>query len=402
VKIDGDDRIGVRLMMARWVELGIGGLVWGDSVSPEHITILIRLLADFTTSSENPWEQLNSRLANEGVDSILVLARENIDTEQLVDIEERQRIRQDARQTFFRAIATVKDVMAAVDRQETISVARTKRVVHTIIDRISENESALVELASIKDFDEYTYAHCVNVSIYSLALGFRLGLDRRGLSELGLSALFHDIGKTKLPRDLVTKKGRFDELDWIQMRRHPALGAMTLAKTLNLDSNTARAMAVAYEHHINLDGTGYPTLPEPRPTNLYSRIISIADSFDALTSGRVYMKSSTSPDEALGKLMYQISIKFDSFLMRLFINMIGIYPVGSLVLLTDKSLGIVTRANRAEYNRPVLRIIADPGGLKKPPEWCDLADTAHRAIDIVRIINPKEHDIDLTGYILSD
>jgi len=114
------------------------------------------------------------------------------------------------------------------------------------------------------------------------------------------------------------------------------------------------------------------------------------------------MKSSTSPDEALGKLMYQISIKFDSFLMRLFINMIGIYPVGSLVLLTDKSLGIVTRANRAEYNRPVLRIIADPGGLKKPPEWCDLADTAHRAIDIVRIINPKEHDIDLTGYILSD
>lgn len=402
VKIDSEDRIGVRLMMARWNELGIGGLVWGDSIIPEHIITFIRILEDFTVSSGNPWEQLNLQLANEGVDSILVLAQENIDTEELVDIEERQRIRQEARQTFFRAIVTVKEVMAVVDRQEAISVARTKRVVHSIIDRISENESALVELASIKNFDEYTYAHCVNVSIYSLALGFRLGLDRRGLSELGLSALFHDIGKTKLPRDLVTKKDRFNELDWTQMRRHPVLGAMTLAKTLRLDSNTARAMAVAYEHHINLDGSGYPTLADPRPNNLYSRIISIADSFDAMTSGRVYIKLPISADEALAKLMYQIDVKFDPFLMRLFVNMIGIFPVGSLVLLSDKSLGIVTRANREEHDRPTLRIIADPSGLKRPPEWRDLTDKAHRAVKILRIINPREHDIDLTGYILSD
>ena len=402
VKIDSDDRIGVRPMMARWNELGIGGLAWGDSVTPEHTTILIRLLAEFKISSGNPWEQLNNQLAHEGVDSILIMARTNLDDEQLVDVEERQRIRQEARTTFFRAIATVKDVMVSVDREEAISVARTKRVVHTIIDKISEDESALIELASIKDFDEYTYAHSVNVSIYSLALGFRLGLDRRALSELGLAALFHDIGKTKLPRDLITKKDRFDESDWAQMRRHPALGAMTLAKTLSLDSNTARAMAVAYEHHINLDGSGYPALPEPRLTNLYSRIVSIADSFDALTSGRVYIKTPISPDEALGKLVNQISVKFDPFLMRLFVNMIGIYPVGSLVLLTDKSLGLVTRANRDECDRPMLRIIADPGGHKKPPQWCDLTDPDRREVGIVRLIDPKEHDIDLTGYILSD
>jgi len=100
--------------------------------------------------------------------------------------------------------------------------------------------------------------------------------------------------------------------------------------------------------------------------------------------------------------MYQISVKYDPLLMRLFVNMIGIYPVGSMVLLTDKSLGIVTRANRAQLDRPMLRIIVDVHGLKTPPEWCDLAERDREDISIVRAINPREFDIDLTGYILSD
>jgi len=402
VNIDNDERIGVRQMVDRWRELGIGGIVFGDSITTEHITILIRLLSSFSLSAGDPCEQFNNRLAEEGVDSIVVLAEEIIDPDQLVEIEERQRIRQEARQTFFRAVTTVKDMMSAATRQEAISVARTKRVIHTIIDQISEDASALMELASIKDFDDYTYAHSVNVSIYSLALGFRIGLSRMELSELGFAALFHDIGKVKLPYDLVAKPGRFDEFDWTQMRNHPVLGAMTIGKSMKLDSHVARAMTTAYEHHINPDHTGYPTREEPRPLDIFSQIVTITDCFDALTSGRVYIKEPIPPAEVLRKLMYQMTVKFDAFLLKLFIGIIGIYPVGSLVLLSNNSIGIVSRTNQAEPGRPEIRVIADRNGPHDPSRWCDLADTAGRAIDIIRTVDPKKYNIDVTQYILSD
>jgi HD-GYP domain-containing protein (c-di-GMP phosphodiesterase class II) len=402
VNIDSDERIGVRLMTERWQELGIGGMVFGDSVTPEHITILIRLLSNFSAAKGNPCEQFNYRLAEEEVDSIVVMPEEKLDPGQLIDIEDRQKLRQEARQTFFRAVATVKEIMSRASKQETLSVARTKRIIHNIIDQVSDNASALMELASIKNFDDYTYAHSVNVSIYSLSLGFRIGLNRKELSELGFASLFHDIGKVKLSHDLVTKADRYDEFDWTQMHQHPILGAMTIAKTLHLNSHMARAMSAAYEHHVNPDNTGYPILPDPRPTSLFSRIISIADNFDALTSGRVYIKEEIPATEVMRKMMYQMSVKFDTFLLKLFVNIIGIYPVGSLVLLSDNSFGIVTRANLVENSRPELRLIADNTGPLSPPQWCDLADSANRAIDIIRVIDPNKYNIDLTGYILSD
>jgi HD-GYP domain-containing protein (c-di-GMP phosphodiesterase class II) len=341
-------------------------------------------------------------MAQEGIDSVSFIDRTRLQQDHQIDLEERQRIRRQARDTFFRAITAVKSIILTAERDEPVSVSTTKRVVHSIIDQVSTDESALIELASIKDFDDYTYAHSVNVGIYALTLGSRLGLNRRELSELGFAALFHDIGKVKLPHDLVTKADRFDEFDWDQMRQHPILGAMTIAGTMKLDSYSARAMVAAFEHHVNPDGTGYPALPEQRPTNLYSRIIAIADTFDALTSGRVYIKHPIPPVEVLRKMMYKMSVKFDTFLLKLFVNIIGIYPIGCLVLLSDRRLGIVTRANKHEMNRPVLRLIADRSGVLASPEFYDLAEPANRSVDIIRCLDPEQYGIDVTAYILTD
>ncbi len=402
VSIDSDDRIGVRLMLERWDELNIGGLVFGDSVTAEEVTTLVHTLWTFAIPGGDPFEQISRQLAREGVESISLIDRARLVEDNDIDLEDRQKLRRQARDIFFRAIRNVKEVMLVTDREEPIIVSRTKRIVHSVIDQISTDGSALMELASIKNFDEYTYAHSVNVSIYALTLGLRLGLDRRELSELGVAALFHDLGKVKLPHDLVTKPGRFDDFDWVQMRRHPLLGAMTIAATMRLDTHSARALVAAYEHHINPDGTGYPALPEPRQTNLYSRIIAIADTFDALTSGRIYIKQSIAPDEVLRKMSYQMAVKFDSFLLKLFVNIIGIYPIGSLVLLTDRSLGIVTKTNSAEMSRPEVRLIADRDGRKTVPEWFDLADPANRSVDIARCLDPDQYGINVTKYILSD
>jgi len=402
VPIDSDDRIGVRSVLDRWKELGVGGLVFGDAFTPEDISVFVRLLWTFSAGSGNPLEQMNRTLIEGGIESVSLLDRTKLPQGQEIDIEDRQRLRRQARDTFFRAVMTVRDMMLATDRGQQISVTRTRRVIHAIIDQISQDESALMELASIKDFDEYTYAHSVNVSIYALALGFRIGLSRLDLSELGFAALFHDIGKVKLPRDLVTKPDRFDEFDWSQMRLHPALGAMTVAGSLKIDSHMARALVAAFEHQINPDGSGYPPLPDTRPINLYSRIIAVADNFDALTSGRVYIKSAIPPVEVLRKMMYQMGNKFDAFLLKLFVSLIGVYPIGSLVLLSEGSIGIVTKVNQAEMSRPEVRIIADKNGPKFPTVWIDLADPANRSVEIARILDPERYGIEVTRYILTD
>lgn len=401
VNIDTDDRIGIQQMLVRWKELGIGGIIFGDTMMPDHVTTLLCHLWTFSPTAGDPLTQLQTQLARDGVDSVSLVARETIQEPEILELEDRQRIRLEARETFFRGVAAVREVMSAANRDEAIAIGRTRRIIHSIIDQISEDESALLELTSIKDFDDYTYAHCINVSVYSLTLGFRLGLSRQELSQLGFAALFHDIGKIKLPQDLITKKDIFDEFDWVQMRQHPVLGAMTIARTLRLEPHAARAIVAAYEHHINPDGSGYPPQQDPRPPNLYSRIIAITDNFDALTSGRVYIKEAIPPDEVLRKLMYQMSVKFDAFLLKQFVTVIGLYPVGSVVLLSNDTLGIVAKTNQLALNRPAVSIIADRSGPISPSRWCDLTDAANQSLDIVCILDAKEHGIDVTRYILT-
>lgn len=400
--VDNDEKAGVPILAERWSELGLGGLVIGNTVTSEHIDVFVRLMWEAPASADRKPERLSDRLTELGVNSISLLASTQADEDQHADAESRQRLRAEARETFFRSIAIVKEVVSSAAKDEKISVARTKRVVHSIIDLMSEDEAALIELASIKNYDDYTYAHSVNVCIYGVTLGFRLGLGRRELSQLGFAALFHDIGKVRLPHDLISKPARFDEFDWVQMRKHPLLGAMTIAKSFRLDPYMARAAVVAFEHHINPDHSGYPTLPEPRSTNLYSRIVVIADCFDALSSGRVYIKESIPPDEVLRMLMYQMGKKFDPCLLKLFVGIIGMYPIGSLVMLSDDSLGIVTRTHADDLRRPEVRVIADRNGEKKVPLWLDLRDGNNRNLQIVRLIDPAKLNLDIRRFILSD
>jgi HD-GYP domain-containing protein (c-di-GMP phosphodiesterase class II) len=186
------------------------------------------------------------------------------------------------------------------------------------------------------------------------------------------------------------------------MHKHPLLGAMTVAHSMRLDKAMARAMVVAFEHHINPDHTGYPALPDPRATNLYSRIVSIADSFDALSSGRVYIKDPISPDEVLRKLMYQMNDKFDPLLLKIFISVIGIFPIGSFVHLSTGHFGIITRTNNQNLYRPEVRIIADKSGELAEPYYLNLGQPEHQNIGILRIVDPEKYSIDLARYILND
>ncbi len=270
--------------------------------------------------------------------------------------------RKRAGRTYGKTTDLVREFLSAAEQKSGGYNAKARRVVHDLIDHIVRDETSLLEFTAIKDFDDYTYTHSTNVCIFAICLGLRLGLDRRRLSQLGFAALFHDVGKTKLPPELINKPETYTDTDWHMIHQHPVLGALTLAAMPAADDHNARAIVVAYEHHLNLDGSGYPHLREPRAPNLFSRIVAIADSYDAMTSGRVYMKARLSPDEALRRLLQQGGVRYDPTLLRALVHAVGIFPVGTFVRLNTGEVGIVQSNNPDDLYCPNVRLLLGPDG----------------------------------------
>ncbi len=401
VKFESESGARAQEIIHYWRKAGIGGMVLDDSFKAEQIAKFVYLLARLKRR-EAIIDDAAENLMELGVEGLSLLGIEEEKEKSILPVDRRIMMRRSAQVTFFKAISIVEKAMGKSAGDSGIDNTETRRVVHALIDRLYRDESILIELTNIRDFDEYTYAHCANVCVYSLTMGIRLGLDRQRLSLLGFSALFHDMGKVRLPEDLIRKPDVFDEHDWMQMQRHPILGAKTILNNSRFDIYTARAARVALEHHINNDFTGYPILSIRRPTNLFSRIVSIADTFDALLSGRVYMKKAIPPDEVLRKMMFQMTVKFDAFLLKLFINIIGVYPAGTLVLLSTDELAMVSANNPDNIVRPVIRIIGDRSGAFNEFKEVDLSNPKNSHREIVRVIDPKKKDIDIRKIILSD
>lgn len=386
---------------AEWDVLGIGGVRFVAGISEEDIRAFFSFMSSLTPRSVE-LQELQGELDMHVPAGIFLLGLPEEEDEDDDAEQRRRQLRTQARTTFFRAISVVEELISHTAVERELNLSKTRRVVHSLIDHITRDSDSLLELSAIKDFDDYTYAHSLNVSIYSLTLGIRLGMDRPRLSQLGFAALFHDVGKVKLDRDLIVKPDSFDEDDWIQMQRHPLLGAKTVLRNLKLDIHTARAARGALEHHINADYTGYPLLRERRPLNLFSRIITIADTFDALSSGRVYFKKSISPDHVIKKMRYQMGMKFDPFLLKIFNDIIGIYPAGSMVLLDTEEVAVVMAANAERYDRPFIQIVGNRDGLLGEPEWASLAQPEHAHRNIVRLIDPERYGLNIRDFILAE
>lgn len=309
-----------------------------------------------------------------------------------------------ARRAFLQAVNVVEDLMTRVRAGQDVDFEEPKRVVQGLAEQVIADSQTLFELSLLQHFDEYTYAHCVNVCVYSIAIGNRLGLGRESLSNLGFGALFHDVGKAKLPLELINKPGQFDEHEWELIRLHPALGVKSLlAMRRPLDRALARAISIAFEHHLGMKGQGYPKLPQPRRQELFSRICAVADAFDAMTSGRVYTKRAMSPDEALRRMVQGAGTSFDPLLLRLFISAVGIFPIGTALLLDTGEQVVVTRNNSADLLHPEVVVFADRRGEKARRELVDLAQqragTGAPRRSIQRTLDPEKQLIDVPGVL---
>lgn len=304
-----------------------------------------------------------------------------------------------ARKMFFQALSLVQDVIKHASSGKKINLAKTKRIVQTMVDQIIEDESALTELTVLRGFDNYTYIHSVNVCVFSLILGHHLNLDKKRLSDLGVGALLHDIGKINLPEGLINKTGSFDEMDWTHIRMHPVFGVKTIIKTRGTDYSSVRAIATAYEHHITYNKGGYPGLLQKRTPCLFAQIVSITDAFDAMTSGRVYHKEKNTADQVITNMVNRANTDFNPLLLKVFINTIGIYPIGSVVRLSNDELAIVSRTNPDDLENPQVKVIADRNGLKSEVNILDLSSEQASDIHIQSLLDGDKYNINPADFI---
>jgi HD-GYP domain-containing protein (c-di-GMP phosphodiesterase class II) len=303
-------------------------------------------------------------------------------------------------------VAVTKDVINSVRMGRTPNIKKVKRVVQSIVDQILNEETSLVGLTTIRDYDEYTFQHSVNVCIFAVALGRRLGLGKLQLYDLGLAALFHDIGKSRVPLDVLNKASGLTDVEWRQISAHPWLGVLSLFQVRGTQELPYRSVVVAMEHHMKNDLTGYPRAIRPRQLSIYSKIVAVADAFDAATSRRVYKTVAMNPAEVLRELRDQKRRGMDTVVVKAFINLTGIYPVGTLVVLDTFELGIVQAVNPIPemLSRPIVRVISDSvGNLTHPGTTVDLADRNEAGAflrTIVKTEDPERFGVRVGDYFV--
>jgi len=298
-----------------------------------------------------------------------------------------------AQESYQDAIELMREIDTLVGHKRAISAVRVKGVVRSLVDNVLSNRQAMMALSGLKSFDEYTFYHSANVALLSLALGSSITHDYRFLSSLGTGALLHDIGKLTVDPEILNKPGSLSPEEWALMRQHPVRGAEQAVAISGLDRS---AIVIVLEHHMRFDGCGYPRPPLLSRQHLASRIVAIADAFDAMTSRRAY-SSARVQDEAMAILVQSAGSALDPVLTRLFLSMLGLFPPRSVVRLGDGSTAIVIRPSDSDVLRPHVRVIADPAQAMIEPYDVDLSATPD--LRIVRSLDATALNIDVEDYI---
>jgi putative nucleotidyltransferase with HDIG domain len=272
-----------------------------------------------------------------------------------------------------------------------------RNVVDSLAEEVSRNRTALLALTALKSYDSYTFTHMVNVSILSMAQARGLGIDGPLLREIGLGALMHDIGKVRTPSEILNKIEKLTAEEFEILRRHPVDGAEILHRTPGMPT---LAPIVAFEHHLRLDGTGYP-FRVSRPTlNLATVLCAIADVYDAMRSQRVYQESFPT-DRILAVLQRNDNKQFDQNLVRRFVQLMGIYPAGNLVRLNSGEIAVVLKAYAPDPYRPRVRLLFDKSGagIQRPIELNLWEAREGEPQSIEAPVDPAQFDVDPLSYL---
>ncbi len=301
-------------------------------------------------------------------------------------------------------VVFVGEMSRRVASSESFEIRKARRLVQHIVDMILDDDPLLLGMALCENRYDYEDRHPVNVCILSISLGHKIGLRKKQLAELGLVALIFDIGKLLVSPEVLKKEGDYDEDDWRAMKRHTIQGCKAVFGIRDHDGQLMRAAIVSFEHHLKRDLSGYPRVRHIPEQDFYTRVVAIAELYDALTAYRSYTKGYRSPDRAVRTLLEKAGKELDPVLTRQFVSMMGAYPMGSFVQLDTRELGIVVKRHAVFFKRPRVLVLTDGRGQPVKPFVAALSrrDENGRYLRSVKVtLDPNEYRIDYASFFYS-
>ncbi len=353
----------MRLVNTRYVEEG--SILARQVINPAGKVLLqagVRVTASYL-----------SRLQSMGYDVLF------IQDDRLEDVEFHIAITARTREVAYKTIENVSKYISSPE--SCLQVDNIRLTIQEMINDLLYSSDVLGNLTEIQGFDDYTYHHSVNTTIIALILGIASGYSEQKLIELGMGVLMHDIGKIKIPEEILNKKTPLTEEEFREIKQHAIYGFDILRKNNDLSLLSSH---VAFQHHEKFDGSGYPRGLKGSEIHEYGKLAAVADVYEALTSKRVYRRA-VDPNEAYEYIISQSNSHFDPQILEIFQRHIAVYPSGTGIILSNGQRGNVLKQNSAFANRPFVRIFyQDEDALTTPIDY-NLAD--HPSLMIIAVDN---------------
>lgn len=382
VRVTPTDYVNVRYLMHKLEEWSLPGLRFTAMVTKDELTDLLVFLGKTapTPGQEHPWDKAGGITADAPPGESAAPTHAD-----------------DTLRIYTAAMDVSRSLYHALDDEAASRQRSLHRITQTLIDSLLEDESALLGMTSIKNFDGYLFNHCTNVAVLSAALGRRLGLPKPRLGELFVGALLHDLGKTLVAKETLDKTETLTDEEWQEIRRHPVTGVEMLLQDGHMGPGILAAIIAGFEHHLDYDLAGYPHLLQKDRVSLFGRIVAVADCYDAITTPRAYRTVNLTPFDGICFLVEHMGTKFDPTLVKLFIELQGVYPPGTTVRLSSGEVGVVARAPLPgdPLDRPLVRMISGP----RVDALVDLVDTLGDGdgplipLIVVAVINPDNQGL---------
>ena len=382
----------------------VGGIEFSEAVTGDHLNDLAYLLSGLEENQENNYLFVEKQLEQRNIESIEVGKLELLKDEEIDGDSEGQK--KDSKEVYFRCLGLVREGVEAIRQQNPLPIRKAKRLMQSAVDAILQDDTTLLGLANIKNYDEYIFNHSVNVAIYAMALGQRIGVSKKYLSHLGIAGLFHDIGKTKIPGEILDQTGNLSPEASSLLRSHPVIGTEIIMGMKEWGELSARMMEGAFEHHLGYDLTGYPRLSQKKTITLFGRIVAMADFYDALVRPRVPHRFPYASEKIVGMMLERRGKEIDPGIAKVFIHMVGVFPLGTLALLNTNEMGIVTQVQEDMelINRPKVCLLSYSGGEYRKEKVVDLIERDEVSGDykrsIVKTLDPNEYNINVAEFFI--
>jgi putative nucleotidyltransferase with HDIG domain len=354
----------------RLEQRGIFGMVLKRGVDAGDLMELARLLGE----SEGDAAQVKEGLAQAGVDSIEVLEEEALT------------------ETYHEAVGAIREIFHEIGTGRIPNSRRMLNVVSSLAAVAVKQAPTLLGLTMIKDYDNYTFQHSVNVGVLAMALSASMGEPRDQVEEAGMAGFLHDVGKTRVNKGILNKPGKLSHEEYLEMKRHPEYGAEIVRQMEGVPERVAEAVL---GHHIRYDRAGYPEWARTLPLGVTSGIVAVADCYDATTTLRSYQRP-MQPKEAVDKIRTLSGTSLNTDIVESFLELAGKFPTGSLVRLDSNEIAVVSLPSSDDAGAAVVKVIIDRGGKALvEPELRRLVPGGERIVDLV---DPLVKGIDVSRY----